>query len=352
MQKSAQIIMAYSIRLFDKKKDKEGLIAIWQHGLNQPSLQRYEWLYEYHAIERMNTWLLFHDQEKEPVGCASLLAREFYVNKGKIKVGINCDMIIKQKHRTLGPAIILLKAILEDYQKLGYNLLLAIPNRMSQPVFKRVGYSKIGNVERWSKILYSEIKLKRKVKSIFLRKIAGSIIDYILKLMSAELFVLVLRQKIVNKLKEKNEVLAQFEVNSALENIISAVRTPEYLKWRHFSFKKDANVFSLHDKNSLFGYIVYYFDDKEVIVLEVYLNKYLSNYLVLLALFIRKMRLLKAESISISYFGDKQMQKIFRKLGFMPRDRREVFMHVSSINYEDLFLSKQGWSLFESDLDL
>ena len=106
--------MAYSIKRYNRQKDKEGLIGLWQNGLNEPSLQRYEWLYEYNNEELINTWLLFHDQEKEPVGCASLLTRDFLGKKSTIKVGINCDMIIAQKHRTLGPAVMLLKTILKE----------------------------------------------------------------------------------------------------------------------------------------------------------------------------------------------------------------------------------------------
>ena len=78
----------------------------------------------------------------------------------------------------------------------------------------------------------------------------------------------------------------------------------------------------------------------------------MRNTSILLSLFIKKIRNLKVSNISIPYFGLKEMEGVFRRLGFFPREKRAVLLKVLDEALKEKFLNNQEWSLFECDLDL
>lgn len=344
--------MGYMVRLFNPDADKDGLLRLWNESVRNPSSARYGAMYEDSAFKRITTWLLFHDRQVDPVGCLSLMSRKFSISGQDVLCGINCDIVVTKRHRTLGPAVILLESLIKECKDYGFKALLAMPNNMSRPIFVRAGYKGFGAVCRWSKLIRTEEKLKTKIENVFLRKIAAGLIDFFLRWALGGIQQCFYGY-LGNKLKVVNTPLDRLAIDFDKDEIRAEECSCAYLKWRFARVGGDgACVYSLYRGDALFGFVVYSFKEQEVIIEYMFVSPQ-ENVNILLAGFIHKMRQLRALVISIAYFSAGGLRKNFRRMGFLQRASREVFIYTIDKGLDDAFSGLlNGWSLFESDLDL
>ena len=101
----------YSLKMFEFPGDRGILLDLWYNNLAKPSNERFESMYGKNEHVPIHTWLLHYNGETV-VGCASLAKHNFIIREQSVVVGINIDMIVVKRHRTLGPASILLKTLL------------------------------------------------------------------------------------------------------------------------------------------------------------------------------------------------------------------------------------------------
>src|SRR3989339_881502 len=126
-------MMSYTVRLLDPTQDRDGLLALWSANIKTPSTARYDAIYRDNVVFPIRTSLVYHSDEMLPVGSCSLFFRLLRCGKTDHLIGINFDMMVNRKHRTLGPALMVLKALMKESVP-GCAMLLAMPNRMSQPI--------------------------------------------------------------------------------------------------------------------------------------------------------------------------------------------------------------------------
>jgi hypothetical protein len=262
-------------------------------------------------------------------------------------------MLVSKKHRTLGPALMVLKALVKGCGELGYQTLLAMPNVKSQPVFKRVGYKKAGTAYRWSKVLRSEDKIRHFIKYDIVRKTAAAFIDMALKFASAEFWIKFRQFKLLRDSTEKDVALEQvvFPESPMAKNILE--KSPEYLKWRYAGIcPGNPELFALYSEDQLLGYVIYTLNRKEVIVQEFFLPDSKPGIHVLLSRFVEKMRRQGHSTISVLHYGPEHFEKLLKQHGFVKREGRDVFAIVLNSVTSDFLgvLSKISW--FEGDLDL
>lgn len=344
--------MGYTARLFNPESDKEGLLQLWNEGLRSPSKERYEAMYAPCGVRHIITWLLFYDKQSNPVGCLSLIPRKFNISGQDIMCGINCDIIVTKRHRTLGPAVILLESLIKECQNYGFEALMAMPNNMSRPIFTRVGYKQFGAVCRWSKILLTEGKLKARIKNAFLRKVAAGLADFFLRWLMGG-FAELACGCMGKNLKAVNAAFNQSAIDFMKMDARGEEHDFAYLQWRFGKLRSnESQLYSLYDGDTLFGFVVYFHQGREAIVEYMYVYSE-KNVNTLFACFIGKMRKLRMETISIPYFSAGRLRKNFRQMGFLRRDRRQVFLRAINKSLDETFsLLLKDWSLFETDLDL
>lgn len=342
----------YSVKKFNTQKDKADLLSIWKKGLDRGTADRFEWMYELDFHCEVLTWLLRY-KNKQVVGAASFFKRSFNINNRLISLGINVDMIVEKRHRTLIPAIILLNNIKLQSENHNCEALLAMPNKKSEPIFKKSGYVKIGSAYRWSKVLRSEEKFSGRIKSLFLRKIISKLFDiYSASMGWCGLFY---RWKFYFYKKRFKGIISfagNFEINKAYSPVKTMDCSPEYFHWR-YNPKTGSNsqVFALYNKEQLIGFVIYYQKEKHIVVEDICVcDKELFK--VLLIYFIDKMNVLKMSSVSILFFGKKYAKDVFIKLGFFKRQSRSVFLYSSDEDIHDELQNENLFCLFDGDLDL
>jgi len=224
----------YSIRQFHFGEDKNLLFDLWQSVLQNPIPERMNSMYADNSYGEPLSWLVFHGVELNPVGSVSVFPRQIILDGKTSRIGINCDMVMLKKHRTLGPALMALKNLIKGCAEQGYQFLLAMPNERSQPVFKRVGYQKIGTAYRWSKVLRCGDKLSRLINHQFSRKIIASCVDQVLRCMLFKFWIRLCHVKLWNwGCIEKLISIESLEFSEVFYSSRVLKKNSEFLKWRY-----------------------------------------------------------------------------------------------------------------------
>ena len=144
--------MTYSSKNFKLVKGeglKTQMIQFLEEN-NIPSASKfYHWLYESNYTQNnLITHVLYSDQRA--IGFGSIQ----YFPLENIKIGSMVNLYIEAHHRTLGPALILEKALLHDPAAVdACDYFIAKPNSLADIVFKRLKFTEFGKMRRFTLIL-------------------------------------------------------------------------------------------------------------------------------------------------------------------------------------------------------
>ena len=141
--------MAYrtcKLQDLDSESTRQRIIGLFrQNGTPDPE-QRYTWLYRSEfARSNVLSRLLLHDDQI--VGIASVLR----IPAEKLVLASFVNLLVDERHRTLGPALILEKDLLRSAcEAFRPDLLIAKPNPRSRVLFKRMKFTDLGPLPRYS----------------------------------------------------------------------------------------------------------------------------------------------------------------------------------------------------------
>jgi len=345
--------MAYQIRLFNKNEDKNTLFSLWGEKSEKNLQRRFEYMYGARARGQIKTSLLFDEKSQDIFGCLSLFTHKIRMKDDNFKLGINCDMFVKKEHRLLGPAVILLKSLIKDAREDGYQALLAMPNKMSAPVFQRVGYACIGDLYRWVKIIKFEDKLAVKIKPKALLKIISKAFDFFFEFFSWEWVWRISYFLAKGRFKAQEIEFNEINFDEHLRKIGIFEKPPEYIEWRYYGMdNNDSKMFALTRNGLTAGLMIYYVRGQDVILQDILIPKSLWAMKIMLSAFMHKMRARKMKSISVLFLGRGKMMKFLQSFGFLRRESRSLYLHTFDQKFESNFADKYGLDLFEGDLDL
>ncbi len=140
--------MAYELIKGSLIDDKDRLLAFW-HAHGEVSLsEKYAWIYEQNPDGQVLFWLLVHEETGDVAGVASLFPREFVIDGQSCVGAIAGDLLISPHHRSLGPAVMLQRAVVDEANAQGARFVIIYPNKNASLIAKRVGYKKVGYLAR------------------------------------------------------------------------------------------------------------------------------------------------------------------------------------------------------------
>jgi hypothetical protein len=345
--------MGYTTRQFSFLQDNKDMLHLRSEVLQDSDPQRIVNMFMDKSYGTSVAWLIFKDGIESPVGSVSAFPLSLVSNGKKSLLGVNCDMLILKEHRTLGPALMVLKALMRGCRELGYSAMLAKPNEKAQPVFKRAGFKKTGTTFKWNKVIRSEDKTSAIIKWSIPRKTIALFIDLILKFVTIDSWIKFRYFKLRKNFVERKDVTLEqlYLPNNQDEDALE--KSPEYLKWRYSRLCQDhPEIFALYHKEQLTGCLIYIIDNNRLIIKDVFLPKDKDEIHILLSRFFEKMTRQKHSYISIQYYGSKYFEKILKLHGFKKRRGRDVFINILNSESNDIFSSLGKLSWFEGDLDL
>jgi hypothetical protein len=107
-------------------------------------------------------FFMAHDSESDSfVGMASIFPTQLRVFGELVPAAVAGEFAVDDGHRGLGPAIPLQRAAVSALGDLGLACAYGYPNEHSEPITRRVGYTDLGKLTRYVKVLRSRILVEQ-----------------------------------------------------------------------------------------------------------------------------------------------------------------------------------------------
>jgi hypothetical protein len=175
--------VAYSVRQSEALPVAETLTGLWRRNLHIPPridlTARLRWYYV-DAPEgpgRVMLLVATTADGEAVVGCEGIGVRRFAVagQPGPVRAALLGDLAVDRAHRTLMPALNLVRAGRAAARELPLHY--GFPNAAAAPLFERAGYRKLGTVTRWVRVLRHARYVKRVLANRTLARASGALLD-------------------------------------------------------------------------------------------------------------------------------------------------------------------------------
>ena len=167
----------YAVDIGEVSRDRETVLALWRGNLgeNARMQSKFDWFYARCPFGEPALCLLRHVADGSHVGVAAAGPRRMQDAGSPLDAGVLVDLAVTTEHRSLGPAMMLQSAVAE-HGAARFGLLYGFPNPKAAPVFKRVGYTKLGEIVRHARVLRHAGYLARRMPRA-LAGIGGMLVD-------------------------------------------------------------------------------------------------------------------------------------------------------------------------------
>lgn len=348
--------MSYSIEEADLDKHKSCLLDLWKRNFKSVFSGRYEWIYEKNPEGAPVVFVLKHVESISYVGSLAMFPRIFFFHGKKIKCYVCGDMIVDVQHRTLGPAISLMKAAIQHCKDSDPCILITFPNEKSEPVVSRLGFKILGEYHDMTRVLRFNPYLLRHVKTPVTR-LLSVLLDSLNKL----------RYDVLPALKAKGY---EYEISHHFDKRFNDLwlrqidgfsfigeRNSPYLNWRI----KD----SPYQKNKVFllktglgsrsiGYISYTEKTGRIQISDMGFDGDLKTLRYLFCVFSRLQMKQGNISIVMPVVGHSSLIGSLKRAGFSKRGAiNNVFVYSSIEKFDLLGLQEVGnWYMTSADNDI
>ncbi len=158
--------MAVKIRHGDVETDREVVVGLLARYVNPAyDRARYDWLYHANPAGRGRLWLAVDGATGDAIGTAGALPRWVSAGRRDLRAWVLADFCIGEGHRTLGPALQLQRACIEDLGADGATLWYDFPSRTMEAVYRRLGAAPRLRITRSARLLRSYGLLQKRLGS-------------------------------------------------------------------------------------------------------------------------------------------------------------------------------------------
>lgn len=348
--------MGYKANRADLCKDRETVISFWNSIQPRPLDKKFDWIYLGNPSGKATLWMLHHEETDALSGMTALFPRFFSINAESLHCAVAGDLLVHQKHRSLGPALILQRNVIAAAKSGKYCFIYGFPNKSAEAVWKRIGYKVIGPTVRLTKVLRTSSLLKKyNIPKVF-TYILSPIMDFGLCLFSVETWKFKSKDyicrfvdipdgrfdRLYEKLKKQYSVIGQ--------------RDSAFLKWKYLNDPDDKHQFFAvfnSSEDEVYGYLAFCHSSSRVDIRDFAFgeDEAANNNLVLC--FLKHMRRLGKESITFRFLENPTLLNFFKKLQFVKRaDVGNIYYYtndqaMSNIGPDDI----DAWFITIGDQD-
>lgn len=338
---------------------KSAIIGLWKNNIPDVPPGRFSWLYSDNPAGPARSWLAVSGSGRELVGIGSLYPRRMLVNGRQLTAGVAVDFAIDKKHRVLGPALMIQRAILSSGGEHGFPFVYSYPNVHSHPIIRHVGYRFLGKVCHCVKPLRIEKRISAYVKIGILAKCAAFAAERYFRVMDRLRAARVrfdLAARVLTRCDERFDALWE-ELKPRYP--VTGEKTSAFLNWRYVEDPEQPFLFFClftPDLKRLKGFIAYTVKNDTAVIMDLLVDGSgrLCDHLFLA--FSERMRRENISLVSLTFFGNERFAGRARSLGFFALKTERSFFIFSSrlcdLGTAATIFNKENWLLFKGDMDL
>lgn len=348
--------MSYTLVHMDLENDKKDVINFWKTNFPKWPEGKYSWFYEKNIYGKATCWIVRNSEGGGVIGTTAIFPRRFRLGDQVLLGYVTGGFAVDKNHRILGPALQLQRAVIASCTGEQIDFLYGLPNRLSEPVQKRVGFKVVGSTVRLIKVFRSYRYIRRVLKQPFLTRLVSVFVDLVLKLLAKENHY---------KMRKDLQGEAVFSFDRSFDQLwkkasqnfgLMGERTSRFLKWRFIECPHiDYKIFVLKGRqnNDLLGYVVYYLTKDGANIADLLASDNEETLENLIAHFLKFLGKSGCDAVSITYFGNKMFIEKLRKFNFSKRfDERRIVVYVNSnASYVRDIFDQNKWYFLEVDND-
>lgn len=318
--------MPYSTTCPSGNEARAEVAGLWELVYGNFLGARHDWLYVNNPAGPAAVCLLRDENSRKIVGSTALLPRNLCSNGTSLRAGIAADLMVDQRHRSLGPSIFLQKGILGCLAETGIGVVYAFPNPKSVPMTRRIGYRQVAERVALVLPLRSEPFLRERISQAGARKLAALLVD----------MALYLRPRLFRPVPAAG--FRQFTATSfdeAFDDIWSRIRsrfaligekTTVFLNWRYRdSPQEQYAVFGLRNQQGIAGYVVHFQRDQRIHIADFAWDSARISLEELLIRFARWSRSSGVAAVSIALAASPDLIRRWQSAGFLLREVVDPF---------------------------
>lgn len=259
------------------------------------------------------------EQPGELVGMQALVSRTFVAGDVDLKPCSIADFVVLPEHRSLGPALRLLKHSIQQGRQ-HFDFLFGFPNDVAARIFAHAGLKPIGRVVRYVRLLRSSrllssrtARLPRPLASMLLAAVDGWL--WLKRIHGHD------NSLAWSAPNEFGNILDELWTLSDRSDLVLGVRSREQLAWR-FKSNQDARIALCRrrDGDAVIGYVIWVRGKHAIRILDLFCVRPTQDIGTLLAGFIRHVDVDGADSVSMEFTGPRSLQEAIVAVGFRPRE--------------------------------
>ncbi len=342
--------MNYTISALDPHVQRSAVLDLWSRNLPGTGRERYQWLYEGGPAIG---WIARSCSE-DIVGGAGLMRRRLRLFDEAVTAGQAIDMNVDRRHRAFGPARALEREVTGAAEQCGLRLLYALPNDLSEPIFRHAGYQTVGKLGRWAKPLCWKSMANHCGAGSLAGTAALKCADWFLRLASPGSWDR--RSRLRSTIQEQFDDRFDRLWQSASRDLgVIGERTSTYLNWRFGRCPiMKHQVFCLSGRtDELLAYVVFSTRDHYVYISDFFGRDPRYLHAALTELLVRVKRD-GAHAVVTTFLGNSKFVRILRRCGFWSRPCDWKLMILGggiASGPPSNLLDAENWYLTRADID-
>jgi hypothetical protein len=347
---------SYHVIPADPGRDAAEIVSFWSRNFPELTPEqhrlRFEWNYCSGPYGPGRCWLLTAGEDI--VGTAGLGMRRLEISGATFAAGLASDLAVDARHRSLQPALMLQRQVLEALRGGDVSLVYGLPNSKSIGVFRRLGYSSVAKIRRFVKVLRVDPYLEQRNAPVIAQKLVSAPANLGMRMVSPETW----RKSQAHVIRELaafdnrfDELFSRTHASVAL----TTARSAAFLKWRYTDcpLRKYRTVGLLTpDESRLSGYAVLYSTGGHWFVADVWNEPCRDIACDLLGGVICWAREQQAVSIQVETAGCDELENTLCRFGFRIREEgRMELMAMTSEEERELATMVGRWYFLSGDED-
>lgn len=320
--------MADRIRTADPQADRVLLTDLLAQNLTPDAGgPRFEWLYLANPHGKARAWVATESATGRGIGAAAAFPRRMLV-QGSIREGyVLGDFCIDQQHRSLGLAIQLQRACLEQVATTSQHIAYDFPSDRMMAIYRRMQISPAGQIVRWAKPLRANRQLANILKYPALAGAMAVPLNALLKWRDSASFSNS-KWTVTEQQGSCNEEFTQLAHSIGTRYGSCVERSAEYLNWRYLRHPLVRHqILTARQGAELRGYVVFSHTGEDAKIVDLFGFSDTAMWAALVARVVRVARDRGVATLSFAALSVSPWSGLLKTWGFHPREAAPVVVY-------------------------